>query len=149
MTRLRIRIFNKYIYFRKGLNIMRNLIKRLSALIAVALMLFAMAAPVYAAEDDAADNGSVVETVVEEDAAEDGAGSSLAGKAIGAGVCVGLAALGGSIGMGLTVAKSEESIARQPEAGDDVRSAMMLGIVFIETAIIYALIISILIIFVL
>ncbi len=123
---------------------MRNLIKRLSALIAVALMLFAMAAPVYAADD-----AGVVETVVEEDAAEDGAGSSLAGKAIGAGVCVGLAALGGSIGMGLTVAKSEESIARQPEAGDDVRSAMMLGIVFIETAIIYALIISILIIFVL
>ena len=51
--------------------------------------------------------------------------------------------------MGLTVAKSEESIARQPEAGDDVRSAMMLGIVFIETAIIYALVVAILLIFVL
>ena len=54
-----------------------------------------------------------------------------------------------AIGMGIAVAKSSESIARQPEAKNDVRSSMMLGLVFIETAIIYALIIAILIIFVL
>ena len=38
---------------------------------------------------------------------------------------------------------------RQPEAAGKINSAMMLGLVFIETAIIYALIIAILIIFVL
>ena len=37
----------------------------------------------------------------------------------------------------------------QPEASGSIRSSMMLGLVFIETAIIYALIVAILIIFVL
>ena len=51
--------------------------------------------------------------------------------------------------MGLSIAKSTESMARQPEASDKINSAMMLGLVFIETGIIYALIVAILIIFVL
>ena len=62
---------------------------------------------------------------------------------------VGLAAAAGAIGMGLAAAKSSESIARQPEAAGKINSTMMLGMVFIETAIIYALIVAILIIFVL
>ena len=69
--------------------------------------------------------------------------------ALAAGIAVGVAALGGAIGMGIAIAKSNESIARQPEMKNDIRSGMMLGLVFIETAIIYALILSILIIFVL
>ena len=67
--------------------------------------------------------------------------------AIAAGIAIGLAAAAGAIGMGITIAKSNESIARQPEAKNDIRSGMMLGLVFIETAIIYALVIAILIIF--
>lgn len=51
--------------------------------------------------------------------------------------------------MGVAVAKSNESIARQPEMKNDIRSSMMLGMVFIETAIIYALVVAILLIFVL
>ncbi len=69
-------------------------------------------------------------------------------KAIGAGVVVGLAALGGGIGMGLAIAKSSEGTARQPEAADKIRTVLMLGLVFIETVVIYALIVAILIIFV-
>ena len=69
--------------------------------------------------------------------------------AIAAGIAIGLAAAAGAIGMGITIAKSNESISRQPEAKNDIRSGMMLGLVFIETAIIYALIVAILIIFVL
>lgn len=69
--------------------------------------------------------------------------------AIAAAIAVGLAAAAGAIGMGIAIAKSNESIARQPEAKNDIRSSMMLGLVFIETAIIYALIIAILLIFVL
>ena len=45
--------------------------------------------------------------------------------------------------------KTAEGISRQPEAEGRIRTAMMLGLVFIETAIIYALIVAILIIFVL
>jgi len=70
-------------------------------------------------------------------------------KPIGAGVAIGLAAAGGAIGMGVSVAKSMESIARQPEAEDKIRGSLLLGLVFVETAIIYALVIAILIIFVL
>ena len=51
--------------------------------------------------------------------------------------------------MGIAIAKSAEGISRQPEAADKIRAGMMLGLVFIETAIIYALIVAILIIFVL
>ncbi|KFA57305.1 hypothetical protein HMPREF1632_03880 [Mageeibacillus indolicus 0009-5] len=66
-----------------------------------------------------------------------------------AGICVGLAAAGGGIGMGLSVGKSTEAISRQPEALNNIRTTLMLGLVFIETAIIYGLIVAILVIFVL
>ena len=56
---------------------------------------------------------------------------------------------GGAIAMGLATAKSAEGIARQPEAEGKIRTTLMLGLVFIETAIIYALLVVILIIFVL
>ena len=69
--------------------------------------------------------------------------------AMAAAIAVGIAAAAGAIAMGIAVAKTNESIARQPEAKADIRSSMMLGLVFIETAIIYALIVAILLIFVL
>ena len=75
--------------------------------------------------------------------------NSIFGKAVGAGIVVGLAALGGTIAMGVATAKASESISRQPEAEGKIRSTFMLGLVFIETVVIYALIIGILIIFVL
>ncbi len=77
------------------------------------------------------------------------AADSTGSKAMAAGIVVGLAAAAGAIGMGIAVAKSTESMARQPEIAGKINSTMMLGMVFIETAIIYALVIAILIIFVL
>ena len=62
---------------------------------------------------------------------------------------MGIAAALGALAMGIAIAKSNEAIARQPEAASQIRSGLMLGLVFIETAIIYALIVAILIIFVL
>ena len=70
-------------------------------------------------------------------------------KAIAAAVCVGLVAASGAIGMALAISKSVEGISRQPEAEGKIRTSLMLGLVFIETAIIYALIVAILVIFVL
>ncbi len=75
--------------------------------------------------------------------------ATVSGKSIGSGVAIGFAALGGGIGMGLVVGKAAEGVSRQPEAEGKIRSTMMLGLVFIETAIIYALLVVILIIFVL
>lgn len=85
----------------------------------------------------------------EEAPAADAEESAVGDKAIGAGIAVGLAAAAGAIGMGIAVAKTSEATARQPEAEGKLRSSLMLGLVFIETAIIYALIVAILIIFVL
>ena len=70
-------------------------------------------------------------------------------KAIAAAVTIGLASVAGAFAMGMAISEASEGISRQPEAAGEIRSSMMLGLVFIETAIIYALIVAILIIFVL
>lgn len=70
-------------------------------------------------------------------------------KALASAIAIALVGAAGAIGMAWAIAKSAESIARQPEAAGKINSVMMLGLVFIETAIIYALIIAILVIFVL
>lgn len=99
---------------------------------------------VMAEETADASEGETADSSEEEDA--DGA---TAYKALAAGLAIGAAALGGAIAMGIAISKSTESIARQPEADGKIRSTLMLGLVFIETAIIYALIVAILIVFVL
>ena len=76
-------------------------------------------------------------------------GKLLGTKAIAAAAVVAVVAAAGAIGMAISIRKSVESMARQPEAASQINSAMMLGLVFIETTIIYALIVAILIIFVL
>ncbi|HIT26157.1 MAG TPA: ATP synthase F0 subunit C [Candidatus Ornithoclostridium excrementipullorum] len=103
-----------------------------------------------AAQTDGNTDSEVVDTTpVDETPADSGSNDQTGLIAIAAAIAVGLAAAAGAIGMGIAVAKSNESIARQPEAKNDIRTSMMLGLVFIETAIIYALIIAILLIFVL
>ena len=82
------------------------------------------------------------ESVEEED-------STTGSKAIAAAVCVGVAAAAAAVSMGIAIGKSSEGISRQPEAAGNIRAGMMLGLVFIETVVIYALIVAILIIFVL
>ena len=96
---------------------------------------------VYAEDTPAADTT----TSQTEQTADNTKGS----KAISAAIVVGLAAALGAFAMGMAISKSNEAIARQPEASSQIRSGLMLGLVFIETAIIYALIVAILIIFVL
>lgn len=94
----------------------------------------------------AADNNT--ETAAEE-VSENQEASSTGNKAIAAAIAIGLAAGSGAIGMGIAIAKSVEGISRQPEAEGKIRTSLMLGLVFVETAIIYALIVAILIVFVL
>ena len=80
----------------------------------------------------------------------EGADSSLLSvKAIAAALIMLFASSAGAIAMAIAIGKAEDSTARQPEAAGNIRTAMMMGLVFIETAIIYALITAIIIIFVL
>lgn len=64
---------------------------------------------------------------------------------LGAGIAIALAALGGALSMGLAIGKAIEGIAKQPEADGKIRTTLILGLVFIETAIIYALVVGLLI----
>ena len=121
-----------------------NIKKVLSVLLVMLAMGVTMAAPAFADEPASAEPAATQSAQAETEA-----GDSTTGKAIASAVAVGLAAAGGAIGMGLLGAKATESIARQPEADGKIRTTMMLTLVFIETAIIYALLVDILIIFVL
>lgn len=112
---------------------MKKNIKRIFALGFIIAMIFTLAMPAFAAGEEAV-------------AVAD---SALGDKALAAAIAVGLAAAAGAIGMGWAIAKSAEAISRQPEAENKIRTTLMLGLVFVETAIIYALVIAILIIFVL
>ncbi len=66
--------------------------------------------------------------------------------ALSAALAIGIAAAAGAIAMGMAISKAMDAIARQPEAESKIKSNLILGIVFIETAIIYALVIAILIV---
>lgn len=61
---------------------------------------------------------------------------------LGAGLAIGLAALGTGIGIGMLTAKSVEAAARQPEAIPQIQKIMILGIAFIEALCLYALLIA-------
>lgn len=118
--------------------------KKLTALVLLILVVFALSVPSFAAEIPETDAAlAVEETEISSEA------QIMSAKAWAAAVLIGIAAFGGAIGMALSIGKSTESIARQPEAAGSIRTAMMLGLVFIETVVIYALIVAILIIFVL
>jgi F-type H+-transporting ATPase subunit c len=62
--------------------------------------------------------------------------------ALGAGLAVSIAGLGGGVGMGYAGGKAIEAIARQPEVGGDVRTLMFITLAFIETLTIYGLLIA-------
>ena len=67
--------------------------------------------------------------------------------ALGAGIAM-IAGIGPGIGEGNAVAKACEAIGRQPESKGAVTSTMIMGCAISETTGIYALVISILLIFV-
>lgn len=122
---------------------MKKTLLRIAACFILSVMMLFVAVPMGVAAESASTTSAadVADTA--------GEANSTSAKAIASAIAIGLAALGGAIGMGLLIAKSVEGISRQPEAEGKIRTNMMLGIVFIETVVIYALIIAILIIFVL
>jgi len=65
--------------------------------------------------------------------------------AIGFGVPV--AVLSGAIGQGKAASAALEGIARQPEAAGKIQTAMIIGLALIESLVIYALLISLILLF--
>ena len=73
---------------------------------------------------------------------------AIAGKAIGAGLCMGIGAIGPALGEGNAVGKALEGMARQPEMANTLRTNMILGCAITESTGIYSLVIALLLLFV-
>ena len=66
---------------------------------------------------------------------------------IAAGFCMGIGALGPSIGQGYTGGKACEAIGKKPESAGLITRTMILGMTIIESSALYCLLISIILIF--
>ena len=114
--------------------------KRLFTILALLALLCVASVPAMAADSEPA------EVTAEETDNENAVKIRKAWTSAG---LIAVACLGGALGMARAISKATSNIAEQPEAAGQIRTSMMMGLVFIETVIIYALIIAILIIFVL
>jgi F-type H+-transporting ATPase subunit c len=99
-------------------------LKRILGLLALSLLAFA--APALA-EPAAAEGGAV-------------AGTNW--TAVAAALGLGIAATGGALGQGKIIAAAVESIARNPGASGDIKGAWFLGLVFVESLVVYAFLIA-------
>jgi F-type H+-transporting ATPase subunit c len=75
-------------------------------------------------------------------AAEGNSAGGDAYSSIGAGLAIGLAAFGGSLGQGKTAAAALEGIARNPTARGQVFVPMIIGLALIESLVIYAFLVA-------
>ena len=114
--------------------------KRLFTILALLALLCVASVPAMAADSEPA------EVTAEETDNENAVKIRKAWTSAG---LIAVACLGGALGMARAISKATSNIAEQPEAAGQIRTSMMMGLVFIETIIIYALIVAILIIFVL
>ena len=69
-------------------------------------------------------------------------------KQLAAALAIGLGAIGPGIGIGMLARGAMEAIGRNPEATDQIRTNMILAIVFAEAVAIYALVVALIILFV-
>ena len=72
-----------------------------------------------------------------------------AAKLIGTGIAAGTAVIGPGAGMGYLIGQTIASIHRQPEAFDQTRTLMFLGIGLVEAFALYGIVFALLIAFVL
>ena len=81
-------------------------------------------------------------------AQDDRAGSNSfdvkAWAAAGAGIAIGLGVLGGALGQGRAAAAALEGISRNPGASARIQTPMILGLALIESLVLFALVISVL-----
>ncbi len=66
---------------------------------------------------------------------------------LAAALAIGLGSMGPAIGVGFLAGKALEAVGRNPEASSKIQSMMILGIAFAEAIAIYALVISLMILF--
>jgi F-type H+-transporting ATPase subunit c len=91
----------------------------------------AVVSPAYAQEAAAGTNSALVQWSI-----------------ITAGFSLGIAAGLAAIGQGMSVSKATEALARNPSAAGEIRGALILGLVLIESLVIYVLLISLILFFI-
>ncbi len=123
---------------------MSKKIRAILAVLAVIFILGALTLPAFAADEP-----QTVAAQQAEEKEDESSSSVTRTKALAAAIAIGIAAAAGAVSMAVAIARGSEAIARQPDAAGNIRTNTMLGLVFIETAIIYALIVAIVILFVL
>ena len=67
---------------------------------------------------------------------------------LGAGLAMGLGAIGPGNGLGIMIGKAIESLARQPELSNEIRTNMFIGIGVIEAVALYAFVVALILLFV-
>lgn len=67
--------------------------------------------------------------------------------AIGAGLAIGLSAIGGGLGQGKAVAAALDGIARNPGASGKILTPMIIGLAMIESLVIYGLVVALILVF--
>ena len=104
------------------------------SIVATALVLVTLGfvSPVYAQEPAASGAGT---------------GSLVQWSIITAGFALAFAAAFGALGQGKAVSAAVEAIARNPSASGDIRANLLLGLVLIESLVIYVLLISLILLF--
>nr|YP_010337786.1 AtpH [Sahlingia subintegra]UNJ17371.1 AtpH [Sahlingia subintegra] len=70
-----------------------------------------------------------------------------AASVVGAGLSVGLAAIGPGIGQGTAAAQAVEGIARQPEVEGRIRGTLLLSLAVMESLTIYGLVVALSLLF--
>ena len=68
-------------------------------------------------------------------------------KYIGAGICMGLGAIGPAIGEGYVAGKAVEAIGRNPEASDKITGSVYVMMAICESTGIYALVVALIMLF--
>ena len=87
--------------------------------------------------------------VYAQEAAAQAAGAGLVQwSIITAGFALAIAAAGAALGQGRAVASAAEAIARNPGAAGEIRGALILGLVLIESLVIYVLLVSLILFFI-
>ena len=66
---------------------------------------------------------------------------------VAAGICMGIGTLGPSLGQGFIGGKACESIGKKPESSNVIVRTMIVSLAFVESTAIYALLVSIILLF--
>ncbi|MCB9742345.1 MAG: ATP synthase F0 subunit C [Alphaproteobacteria bacterium] len=69
--------------------------------------------------------------------AQSGGMETGAGWGLSAGIAMGLAAMGCGLGQGRATASAVEGIARNPQASGNIQTPMIIGLVFMETLVLF------------